>query len=103
MHQTRVATPQGRMRGTAGMAEVLVERRGHTMLVTLNRPERLNAITFAMLESLTAVLAEAEADEAVRAIVLTGAGRGFCSGLDLKEAAAGRGIGGTLAGQAGVV
>jgi len=78
------------------MAELLVERRGPIALLTLNRPDRLNAITFGMLEALGSALADAEHDPAVRVIVLTGAGRGFCSGLDLKEAAAGRGIGGTL-------
>jgi enoyl-CoA hydratase/carnithine racemase len=62
--------------------------------LTLNRPERLNAITGPMLEAISAALVDADADPAVRAIVLTGAGRGFCSGLDLREAAAGQGIGG---------
>ena len=84
------------------MPDLLVERRGQVTVVTLNRPERLNAITFAMLEALTAALTAAEQDDQVRAIVITGAGRGFCSGLDLKEAAAGQGIGGALSGQAGV-
>ena len=80
------------------MPDLLVERRGHVAILTLNRPERLNAITFAMLEALTAALTEAERDPAVRVVVVTGAGRGFCSGLDLKEAAAGGGIGGALTG-----
>lgn len=80
------------------MADLLTEKRGHTTLVTLNRPDRLNAITFAMLDELGRALAEAERDPDVRVIVLTGAGRGFCSGLDLKEAAEGRGIGGALSG-----
>jgi enoyl-CoA hydratase/carnithine racemase len=84
------------------MAELLVERRGPVALLTLNRPDRLNAITFAMLEALAAALADAERDPGVHAIVLTGAGRGFCSGLDLNEAAAGRGIGGSLSGSGGV-
>ena len=84
------------------MADLLTERHGHVTVLTLNRPERLNAITFAMLEELTAALTDAGRDTDVRAIVLTGAGRGFCSGLDLKEAAAGRGIGGSLGGEAGV-
>lgn len=53
--------------------------------VTLNRPERLNAINAAMIAELNAALADADADDAVRAIVLRGAGRAFCSGDDLKE------------------
>lgn len=80
------------------MADLLYDVRETTAVLTLNRPERLNAITFAMLEEMTKRLLEAEADPAVRVIVITGAGRGFCSGLDLREAAAGRGIGGALAG-----
>jgi enoyl-CoA hydratase/carnithine racemase len=54
----------------------------------------MNAITQEMLRLLGEALLDAERDPEVRVIVLTGAGRGFCSGLDLKEAAAGRGIGG---------
>lgn len=84
------------------MADLVVEKREHVTLITLSRPERLNAITVAMLEGLTAAFREADADASVRAIVLTGAGRGFCSGLDLKEAAEGRGIGGALSGAGGV-
>jgi enoyl-CoA hydratase/carnithine racemase len=80
------------------MPDLLVETRGHLALLTLNRPDRLNAITIAMLEALAAALVDAERDPAVRAIIITGAGRGFCSGLDLKEAAAGQGIGGSLTG-----
>ena len=80
------------------MADLLYEVQGHVAVVTLNRPERLNAITFEMLELLGARLTDAERDPDVRVVVLTGAGRGFCSGLDLKEAAEGRGIGGTLSG-----
>ena len=53
--------------------------------LTLNRPDRLNAINAAMIAELNAALADANADDAVRAIVLRGAGRAFCSGDDLKE------------------
>ena len=74
------------------MQEVLVERDGHVATLTLNRPERLNAISGPMLEQLSARLLELDADREVRAIVLTGAGQGFCAGLDLKDAAAGSGI-----------
>jgi enoyl-CoA hydratase/carnithine racemase len=80
------------------MPDLLVESREHVRLLTLNRPERLNAITMPMLDAFATALAEADADPGVRVIVVTGAGRGFCSGLDLKEAAAGRGIGGALSG-----
>jgi enoyl-CoA hydratase/carnithine racemase len=61
--------------------------------VTLNRPDRLNAYTQSMGEELRAALSQAEADDNVRAIVLTGAGRGFCAGADmarLSAAAAGK-------------
>lgn len=60
--------------------------------ITLNRPDRLNAITWPMLESLSAALRAADRDPSVRVIILTGAGRGFCAGLDLKDQAAGGGV-----------
>jgi enoyl-CoA hydratase/carnithine racemase len=78
------------------MDELLYEKTGGIARVTLHRPARLNAITIAMLERLTEALEDAERDDGVRVIVLTGAGRGFCSGLDLKDATAGRGLGGAL-------
>ncbi|MBI2724292.1 MAG: enoyl-CoA hydratase/isomerase family protein [Chloroflexi bacterium] len=53
--------------------------------ITLDRPERLNAISGPMLRSFSEAFREADADRDVRAIILTGAGRGFCAGLDLKE------------------
>lgn len=58
---------------------------GPVSIVTLNRPERLNAIGSRLLADLHAALTEAQADPATRAIVLTGAGRSFCAGDDLKE------------------
>ena len=76
------------------MADLLYEKADHVAVITLNRPERLNAISFEMLELLTQRLCEADADNDVRVIIITGAGRGFCSGLDLKDAAEGKGIGG---------
>ncbi len=76
------------------MPDLLYEKTGHIAVNTLNRPERLNAISFEMLEGLTRTLTAADADGTVRVIILTGAGRGFCSGLDLKDAAEGKGIGG---------
>lgn len=62
---------------------ILVERRDGYRAITLNRPDRLNALTIEMGDALIAALAEAEADEGCRAVLLTGAGRGFCAGQDL--------------------
>lgn len=70
------------------MPEVLSERDGHVQTLTLNRPDRMNSIGGKLLTELTAELQSANADRDVRAIILTGAGRGFCSGLDLQDAAA---------------
>ncbi len=67
------------------MTTVLSTVENAVCTVTLNRPERLNAINAAMIAELNAALADADADDAVRAIVLRGAGRAFCSGDDLKE------------------
>jgi enoyl-CoA hydratase/carnithine racemase len=58
---------------------------GNVRVITLNRPERLNAITPELLEDLTRELTAANQDTNVRAIVLTGAGRAFCSGDDLRD------------------
>jgi enoyl-CoA hydratase len=64
------------------------ETRGAVGVLTLNRPERLNAINRRMIDELNAVLDGVEADKSVRALVLNGAGRAFCAGFDLKEGAA---------------
>ena len=64
--------------------EVLTARDGAVLTITLNRPDVYNAINRAMHEGLAAALVDA-ADPAVRAVVLTGAGRGFCAGQDLRE------------------
>ncbi|MHB9756766.1 enoyl-CoA hydratase-related protein [Streptomyces sp. BYX5S] len=61
------------------------ERRGAVTVVTLNRPDRLNAWTNELEDRYFALLDEAEADPEVRAIVVTGAGRGFCAGADMAE------------------
>ncbi|HUF52931.1 MAG TPA: enoyl-CoA hydratase-related protein [Dehalococcoidia bacterium] len=74
-------------------ADLLYESSDSIATITLNRPERLNAITGPMLESFSQAFRDADADLAVRVIVLTGAGRGFCAGLDLKDLASGTGIG----------
>jgi enoyl-CoA hydratase/carnithine racemase len=58
---------------------------GPVSVVTMNRPERLNAISGPMLNDLQAALVEAQAEASTRVIVFTGAGRSFCAGDDLKE------------------
>jgi enoyl-CoA hydratase/carnithine racemase len=68
---------------------------GNVATLTLNRPHRRNAISFKMLELLTEHLSAAERDRGVRCVIVTGAGKGFCAGLDLQDAAAGTGIGGS--------
>jgi enoyl-CoA hydratase/carnithine racemase len=75
------------------MPDLLVERDDHVAIVTLNRPDRLNAISIPMLQAFSETLTELDTDRNVRVIVITGAGRGFCSGLDMKDVAAGTGIG----------
>ena len=74
------------------MSEVLYERDGAIATVTLNRPERMNTISHPMLVALSEALLEAGRDSAVRAIVITGAGRAFCAGLDLGDAASADGV-----------
>src|SRR5438067_338748 len=64
---------------------ILVEKLAGYRRITLNRPERLNALTVEMAAALAAALDDAVADKTCRAILLTGAGRGFCAGQDLTE------------------
>jgi enoyl-CoA hydratase len=69
------------------MPQIIVERDDHTMVLTLNRPKRMNAFTGTMLVTLVEAYAEAAADDDVRCIILTGAGGNFSSGADLKAMA----------------
>lgn len=78
------------------MTDLLAEMDGHVAILKLNRPDRMNAISAEMLSALGRQLTELDRDSNVRVIILTGEGRGFCAGLDLKDTAAGRGIGGAL-------
>ncbi len=63
--------------------QVLYEVRDGVAVVTLNRPDRLNAMTAQMGAELGDAMAEADADDDIRAVVVTGAGRAFCAGADL--------------------
>ena len=64
---------------------VLSELKGHVLTLTLNRPERLNALGGGLRNDFFAAIQEAEVNSEVRVIVITGAGRAFCSGGDVKE------------------
>lgn len=72
---------------------VLVERRGRVMIITLNRPEAMNAINGALSNGLWNAIQELNSDPDLTAAVLTGNGKGFCSGMDLKAFARGEDIG----------
>jgi enoyl-CoA hydratase/carnithine racemase len=76
---------------TSGAAEpaVLVERRDRILLVTLNRPDQRNAVNAAIAQGIAAALDELDADAGLSTGVITGAGKGFCSGMDLKAFVAG--------------
>jgi enoyl-CoA hydratase/carnithine racemase len=68
---------------------VLTERRERIMVVTINRPDQRNAINAAVAEGIAAALDELDADDGLSVGVLTGAGKGFCAGMDLKAFVAG--------------
>jgi enoyl-CoA hydratase/carnithine racemase len=66
--------------------EVLqIKRAENYVTLTLNRPEKRNALNRALIEALEGALASVQEDKAVRAVIIRGAGRGFCSGLDLRD------------------
>jgi enoyl-CoA hydratase len=69
------------------MPDAIVERDGHLMTITLNRPARMNALSGAMLVRMYDAFVAASTDDDVRCILLTGAGGNFCSGADLKAMA----------------
>ena len=75
---------------------VLLYRTGAAATIVLNRPERMNAWSNAMSRDLLEVLRELAGNDEVRAVMLTGAGRAFCSGADLKDVMAGTAGGGTF-------
>jgi enoyl-CoA hydratase/carnithine racemase len=75
-----------------GADEVLYEVSDHIATVTLNAPERMNTISRTMLRSLTERLVQANEDPDVRVMILTGAGRAFCAGLDVKTQSEGTGL-----------
>ncbi len=72
--------------------EVLTERRGRTLIITINRPEARNAINSAVSHALAAAVEELDADDDLSLAVLTGAGGNFCAGMDLKAFVAGENV-----------
>ena len=64
---------------------ILYEKNNPVAIITLNRPDRLNAINRQVLDELKEICSLIEADDEIRAVVLTGAGKTFSSGFDLKE------------------
>jgi len=86
-----VTEPEGTAGGAAEEApgvpvdDVILAVEGPVATITLNRPSALNALTIPMKERLVEVLGRVSVDRAVRVVVLTGAGRAFCAGQDLKE------------------
>ena len=68
-----------------GYQEILYSKENHVATITLNRPEAMNALTMQTYAELENALKEATVDKEVRALIITGAGRGFCSGDDVKQ------------------
>jgi len=71
---------------------VSIERRGHVAVVTLNRPEKRNALDPTAFEALDSAARELSADRELRAVVLAGAGKSFCAGIDLMSFSAGEAV-----------
>jgi 2-(1,2-epoxy-1,2-dihydrophenyl)acetyl-CoA isomerase len=69
------------------MEEIIVNKAGGVCVITLNRPERLNALVATMMATLVDAVADAARDPSVGCVVVTGAGRGFCAGGDIKDGA----------------
>lgn len=69
---------------TSTQSCILIERRGSALWVTLNRPEAFNSLTPAIMQGIDAAMDEVVSDASIRALVITGNGRAFCAGADLK-------------------
>ena len=67
------------------MTNLLIEDKGSVRVITLNRPEKRNALNAELVAALKVALREADADEKLCAVVIRGAGKDFCSGADLES------------------
>lgn len=65
--------------------EIFYNIEGPVAIITLNRPERMNALTMITHQELDRAVDKADKDDQIKVIVITGAGRGFCSGDDVKD------------------
>jgi enoyl-CoA hydratase len=70
---------------------IILENEGAVRIITLNRPERLNALNSQLFSELAQIIGELERDQGCLCVIITGAGRGFCAGADIKEMAKTRG------------
>lgn len=77
-------------------APLLLARSGPVAELVLNRPAALNALNAALIDDLTRTIRDLSADDSLRAIILSGAGRAFCAGVDLKELSGARDVAGSL-------
>ncbi len=84
--QTESVEERGTVGDVAEEMPLLIARdeAARVLVLTLNRPDRLNAVSYPLYEALVEALAEADRDDGVRAVVITGTGRAFCVGADLK-------------------
>jgi enoyl-CoA hydratase/carnithine racemase len=78
------------MSSSTGYDQIITEHRDGVLLITLNRPDRLNAWTYTMSRELIDAIRGADADDSIGAVVVTGAGRGFCAGADIEATFAAR-------------
>ena len=69
-----------------------IEKKDQTALLTLNRPQSMNALSTELRDAIENAFSDLKDDPSIRVAILTGAGRAFCAGLDLKELADGKGM-----------